>query len=175
MDATSNFYQTLTGTSFTLLGLWLTIMQLSHGGWRTDPVRHRATIHIALHFFLPGVLGMFSLLTGVGDGGVLWRTTFVIGGGIGLIEALACLRAGALPHGRIHAALSQLDPALYLAVIVAAFVPPRTVALTPLQIEGMTTGLLFVSGLCSAWLAFAEREVPGPPPPSRGAPGSGQR
>jgi hypothetical protein len=34
--------------------------------------------------------------------------------------------------------------------------------LTPLQMEGTLTGLLFLTGLCYAWIAFAERERPGP-------------
>src|SRR5215207_3411722 len=37
-------------------------MQFSHGRWRSDPVRHRTTLHIAMHFFLPGVLWLSSLL-----------------------------------------------------------------------------------------------------------------
>lgn len=63
MDSATDFYQTLTGTSFTLLGLWFGVMQFGHGDWRGDPRRHRSTIHIALHFFLPGMLGMGSLRT----------------------------------------------------------------------------------------------------------------
>ena len=45
MDQSTMFYQALTGTSFTLLGIWVAVMQTAHGGWRTDPrdTRRRCT------------------------------------------------------------------------------------------------------------------------------------
>lgn len=45
---------------------------------------------------------------------------------------------------------------------MVAFVPAPVGALTPLQLEGVLTGLLFLTGLCYVWLAFAERERVGP-------------
>jgi hypothetical protein len=60
--------------------------------------------------------------------------------------------------GRISVrTLSLADPLLYALVAAAAFIPPGTTRLTPLQIEGVVTGLLFVTGLCGVWVAFAER------------------
>ena len=41
MIAALAFYQLLATASFTLLGLWFVVVGLSHGGWRTDPARHR--------------------------------------------------------------------------------------------------------------------------------------
>jgi hypothetical protein len=64
MDEATVFYQALSGVSFTLLGLWFGVIQFAHGGWRSDPARHRATLHIALHFFLPGTMALGSLLSG---------------------------------------------------------------------------------------------------------------
>ncbi|MGI8693054.1 MAG: hypothetical protein ACR2JK_09170 [Geodermatophilaceae bacterium] len=83
MESATNFYQSLTGISFTLLGLWFGVMQFGHGEWRDDPHRHRSTLHIALHFFLPGMLGLGSLLSSPLDDGVIWRVTFAIGASIG--------------------------------------------------------------------------------------------
>lgn len=157
MDPSAAFYQTLTGTSFTLLGLWFGVMQFAHGGWRTDPVRHASTLHLALKFFLPGVLGLASLLGSVNDGGLIWRTSFALGGLIGLIESVWYLRRGGGPPGRISVrTLSLPDPLLYAFVAAAAFIPPGLMRITPLQIEGIATGLIFVSGLCAVWVAFAE-------------------
>jgi hypothetical protein len=45
---------------------------------------------------------------------------------------------------------------LYAAMVVVAFVPPGSHALTPLQLAGMATGGVFLVGLCYVWLAFAE-------------------
>ena len=159
MDAARDFYQALSGVSFTLLGLWFGVMQFAHGGWRSDPARHRATLHIALHFFLPGTMAMASLLSSGTDGGLLWRVVFVLGGLIGFAESASFLgvpRTVPGPGGRV---LPLLDPLLYAFVVVIAFVPGPVGALTPLQLEGLATGLLFLTGLCYVWLAFAERDL----------------
>lgn len=169
MESADTFYQTLTGTSFTLLGLWFGVMQFGHGDWRKDPRRHRSTIHIAMHFFLPGMLGMGSLLSTPLDEGLLWRATFVLGGLIGIAESVQFIVA---PHGPtrwIERTLRALDPALYAGLVVTAFLPAETVGLAPLQIGGIVTGTLFLTGLLYVWLAFVEAApdpAPAPPPPA---------
>ncbi|HYZ08087.1 MAG: hypothetical protein M3291_12040 [Actinomycetota bacterium] len=162
MDEATVFYQALSGVSFTLLGLWFGVIQFAHGGWRSDPRRHRATLHIALHFFLPGTMALGSLLSGDADGGLLWRVAFVLGGVIGCAESVAFLRFPSGVPGLGVSALRLLDPLLYALVVVVAFVPGPVGVLTPLQMEGVLTGLLFLTGLCYVWLAFAERERVGP-------------
>jgi hypothetical protein len=111
-----------------------------------------------------------SMLAGGAAGGLIWRSTFVVAGLIGLVEAVsfAWLRRGAdaLPS-RI---LRHLDPVLYTTMVVVAFVPSAAFALTPLQLAGMATGGVFLVGLCFVWLAFAEPQDggtgrPRPPPP----------
>jgi hypothetical protein len=162
MDEATVFYQALSGVSFTLLGLWFGVLQFAHGGWRSDPARHRATLHIALHFFLPGTMALGSLHSGDSDGGLLWRAAFVLGGVIGCAESVTFLRVRSGVPGLGVQALRLLDPLLYALVVVVAFVPGPVGALTPLQMEGVLTGLLFLTGLCYVWLAFAERERVGP-------------
>jgi hypothetical protein len=49
VSAAVAFYQLLATVSFTLLGLWFVVVGLSHGPWRTDPLRHRYDLHVALH------------------------------------------------------------------------------------------------------------------------------
>jgi len=158
MDPSNVFYQILSGSSFTLLGLWFAVVQFAHGGWRTDPDRHATTMHLALKFFLPGALGLASLLASANDGGLIWRISFALGGLIGLVESVRYLRHGGGPPGPVTVrTLSLADPLLYGLVIAAAFVPPGITRLTPLQIEDIATGLLLVSGICGVWVAFAER------------------
>lgn len=167
-DPAITFYQALAGISFTLLGLWFAVLQFGHGGWRSDAERHRSGLHIALHFFLPGMASLASML-GVGTGGgVMWRIVFAIAGLVGLFESLSFLRAADGPTALVGQTLRAMDPGLYMLMIAAAFVRPGTFTLTPLQIEGMVTGTLFVLGLCYVWLAFAEREVPAEPAPVGG-------
>jgi hypothetical protein len=94
----------------------------------------------------------------VRGGGLIWRISFALGGAIGFIESVRYLRRGGGPVGRVTVrTLSLADPLLYALVVAAAFVPPGITRLTPLQIEGIATGLLLVSGLCGVWVAFAER------------------
>ena len=144
MDPAITFYQTLTSISLTLLGLWFAVVQFSHGGFRTDPGRHRSSLHVTLKFFLPGVMGLASLLASANDGGLIWRITFVLGGLIGLVESVRYLQHGGDPSGHIGTrTLALIDPLLYALVAAAAFIPPGATRLTPLQIEGIVTGLVF--------------------------------
>ena len=126
MDPAITFYQALAGISFTLLGLWFGVVQFAHGGWRTDPRQHRAGLHVALHFFLPGTASLASMLAGTFAGGLIWRTTFVLAGLIGLVESVFFVRlrrgVDALPS-RI---LRSLDPLLYATMVVVAVLPRGT-------------------------------------------------
>ena len=163
MDPSTTFYQALTGTSFMLLGIWVAIMQVAHGGWRSDPARHATTLHVTLKFFLPGVLGLVSLLGSAAAGGLVWRVAFVLGGLAGFVEAVGYLYGPAGP-GPVRR-LAVLDPVLYLLVVVAAFLPPGTLPVAPLQAEGLATGLVFVTGLLGVWVALSER-APEPATPA---------
>lgn len=158
MGMAADFYQTVSGVSFTLLGLWLAVVQLVHDGWLVDRARHRETLHIGLHFFLPGTVALAALLSGSADGGLIWRVVFVIGGAIGLVESLAYLFGQGGPRTHTGRFLQATDPALYALLAAGAFLPARLLALEPLQVEGMITGLLFVSGLCSVWRTLSARQ-----------------
>lgn len=164
MDTTTEFYQTLSGMSFTLLGIWFAVMQFSNGQWRSQPWRHRSNLHIALHFFLPGFLGLGALLSGGADDGLIWRTAFVIGGLAGLIESLSFLRVPGDPFALASWSLRMMDPVLYALMFMAAVLPSGLFVVTSLQIEGIVTGLLLMSGLCYIWLAFAEPSPAGQRP-----------
>jgi hypothetical protein len=156
VDPAITFYQTLAGTSFTLLGLWFGVLQFAHGGWRTDPSRHRWSTHIALHFFLPGMASLASMLA-AGTGGLIWRITFVAVGLAGLVEAVSFLRTPVLPRPGLSRMLCALDPVLYASMLAVAIVPKDAFSLPPLQLAGMATGSVFLVGLCHVWLAFTER------------------
>ena len=161
MDPAIAFYQSLSGVSFTLLGLWFAVIQLGHGDWR-DHGRHRSTLHIALHFFLPGLAGLIAVLSAGVPGGLIWRFAFLAVGFIGLVEAVGFLRAPDGPVALPGRTLRVLDLPVYLAIMAGTLVQPGEFALTPLQLEGLATGALFTLGLCYVWLAFAERQLPAP-------------
>ncbi|MEJ8280338.1 hypothetical protein [Pseudonocardia spirodelae] len=171
MDPALSFYQSLSSVSFTLLGLWFTVIGLSHGGWRSDPALHRSTLHVALHFFLPGLMGLGSVLAG--GNSVAWRVTFGVLGLIGLVESLAFLRHRLGPAAPAVRLLRLLDPLLYALVVATVFLPGPVAGVTPLQVEGAVTGLLFVVGLCYLWFAFAQRATAAPAAGSDPAAGTG--
>lgn len=160
MDPSATFYEALTSVSFILLGLWFGVLQSADGDWRSDPKLHRSTLHIALQFFLPGVLGLASLLGGPGASALIWRVTFVTGGMIGLFEAVAYLRGARPAFGFGSRLLPMISPVLWALVVVAAFLPRLSTGVSPLQLEGMAVGLILACGLCYVWLAFAERKPP---------------
>jgi hypothetical protein len=169
------FYQTLTNISFTLLGIWFAVMQFAHGAWLADEHRHRSMLHIALHFFLPGMAGLASLLSAPGDSGLVWRLSFIVAGIAGAAESVEFIRA---PHGPIgvpQRTLRALDPVLYLAVVATAFVPATGFVLAPLQVGGIVNGLILLTGLFFVWLAYAERatvdQQPARPPAQPPQPG----
>jgi hypothetical protein len=89
MIAALAFYQLLATASFTLLGLWFVVVGLSHGGWRTDPARHRYDLHVALHFLLPGATGLAAVLAG-GER-LFWRAAALLAAVAGFVESLVFL------------------------------------------------------------------------------------
>lgn len=169
MDPSTTFYQVLTSTSFMLLAIWVAVMQSAHGGWRTDPERHATTLHVTLKFFLPGVLGMVSLLGSTAGGGLIWRTTFVLGGLFGTAASVRyLLRGGGRGRPSTVRRLALVDPVLFLLVVTVAAVPAGALTVTPLQAEGLVTALVFLTGLLGVWIALSERapvEAPARPAP----------
>jgi hypothetical protein len=87
----------------------------------------------------------------------------VFGGLAGLGEAVRHLHGPGSP-GPVRR-LAVVDPALCLLVVAAAFLPPGTLAIAPLQAEGLATGQVFVTGLLGVWVALSERRLhPSAPP-----------
>jgi hypothetical protein len=150
------FYQSLAGVSFTLLGLWFAVLSLGHESWR-GAERHRSTLHIALHFLLPGAASLAALLAGDVAGGLIWRVAFILVGFVGLGESLPFLRSPEGPRARPGRTLRALDPWLYAAIIGSAFIQPGMLPVAPLQVEGTIVAGVLLTGLSYVWLAFAER------------------
>ena len=161
MTAAIAFYQLLATASFTLLGLWFVVVGLSHGGWRTDPVRHRFDLHVALHFLLPGATGLAAVLAG-GEP-LFWRAAALLAAVAGVAESIAFLGAPHFPRAPAGRILRSLDPLLYALVGAAAVTSLPIANVVPMQVEGAATGLVFLAGTAYLWLAYAERPTPRPP------------
>jgi hypothetical protein len=160
MIAAIAFYQLLATASFTLLGLWFVVVGLSHGGWRTDPNRHRYDLHVALHFLLPGATGLAAVLAG-GEP-LFWRAAALLAGIAGMAESIGFLVTPGFPRALPGRFLRALDPLLYGGVGVAAVTSLPLGKLVPMQVEGVATGLVFLTGTAYLWLAYAERPAPLP-------------
>ena len=172
MDAATGFYETLAGTSLTLLGLWIGVLQLAPAGWRTDAAGRASTLHLSLKFFLPGVLGLASLLSTAGDSALVWRAAFAVGGLIGFVESVRYLGRVARPAALRR--LAVVDPVLFLLMAAVALLPAGVLPIPALQAEGIVAALVFVTGLVGVWFALADR-APEPalrtsPPPARRVP-----
>src|SRR5437016_13206544 len=72
----TNFYVAFAPLSFTLLGLWLVVVQTRHTEWRASPHHRRRAYAVFLHFALPGLMTLLALI----DSGssTLWRVSLCV-------------------------------------------------------------------------------------------------
>jgi hypothetical protein len=155
----TEFFIVLSAVCFTLLGLWLVIVQSRQAGWRGSQLPLRRAYAVALHFSLPGVTGLLVLINP--DSGGLWRLSAGVAAGAGAV-ALAALRAPAA--GRLGLAAYIAAIAAFIVIVILA-IKPHIVGLlgfdnAPERIVAvLLTGLVF-AGVNVAWLVlFGNAEV----------------
>jgi hypothetical protein len=114
----TDFYVAFATVCFTLLGLWIIVVQTRHGEWRQSAVHRRRAYGVALHFSLPGLMSLLSLVDPAST--TLWRVSFAVvtAGGV---MALVLVRAPA-PTG-LGAAAYGAAVVLYLLIALVALVP----------------------------------------------------
>lgn len=156
---TAAFYTTASTLCFTLLGFWWVVVQFRHDELTTDPGRRRLSFVVSLHFILPGLVSLASLIAG--DSSLLWRLAFGLAGAAGLVAVIVGSRGVEAPVGAI-AALRQrawLAAPLYALITLVAAVPEMARSVTglaPLQVEGYLLVLLVLLGILFAWALFTE-------------------
>jgi hypothetical protein len=79
----TDFYVAFATVCFTLLGLWIIVVQTRHADWRRRSVHRRRAYGVALHFSLPGVMGLLSLIDPAST--TLWRVSFAVAAGGGAV------------------------------------------------------------------------------------------
>src|SRR4249919_3825250 len=82
----TDFYLAFAAASFTLLGLWMIVVQTRHAEWRGHPAHARRAYAISLQFSLPGIMSLVTLADP--DSSLVWRWSFglvAIGGVIALV------------------------------------------------------------------------------------------
>ena len=157
----NSFYQAMAPTCFTLLGLWLIVTQTRHAEWRTSATHRRRAFAISLHFSLPGLMSLLSLVDP--DSTTIWRVSFAVIAAIGFVSLLALGRWGRSDHDRVEvAAAFWAGLVLYALIAVEAAAPSLLstwVSTNALRVEAMLLSALVFLGVNVAWL-FLFDEVP---------------
>jgi hypothetical protein len=155
----TDFYVAFATVCFTLLGLWIIVVQTRHAEWRQSPVHRRRAYAIALHFSLPGLMSLLSLVDPASTD--LWRISFAIVAGGGVL-ALALVR-GPAPTG-LGAAAYMAAVVLYVLIALVAVAPGMVaeigVLARPLRVEAVLLTALVFLGVNVAWLLLSTRHSP---------------
>lgn len=147
----ADFYLAFSTVSFTLLGLWIIVVQTRHAEWRRFSVHRRRAYGVALHFSLPGLMGLLSLIDPSST--ALWRISFAIAAAGGAI-VLVLVRG---PAPTWLGLAGYLAAVLLYALIAIVAIAPGVVAdlglsARPLRIEAVLLTLLVFLGVNVAWL-----------------------
>jgi hypothetical protein len=155
----TDFYISFSAVCFTLLGLWLVVVQTRHGEWRGSALARRRAYGVALHFSLPGLMSLLALVNPASSG--LWRTSFAIVA-IGGAVVLIALRGPAV--GSLGLAAYIFAIALYALIGILAIAPRIVGGLgldaTPVRVEAVLLTVLVFAGVNVAWLLLFEEAPP---------------
>ena len=153
------FYQSVSTASFTLLGLWLVVVQ-ARDEWRFVPARRRMAYVVSLHFLLPGAMSILALAAP--DQAIVWRTSFAVAGAIGVagVALIAQTLRQDADCPRIVRWLQWVVLPIYLLITAIAIAPGLVqatgLAMTPLQVEAVVLSLLLFFGVQTAWFLLLE-------------------
>ena len=111
-----DFYVSFSAVCFTLLGLWLIVVQTRHAEWRGSPARRRRVYAVALHFSLPGLMSLLALVDP--ESTALWRASFAIAAFGGAAAPIALRRCA-----------GQARPGCYISAVAGTLI--GTLAITP--------------------------------------------
>ncbi len=152
----TDFYISFSAVCFTLLGLWLIVVQTRHAEWRGSPLHRRRAYAVAMHFSLPGLMSLLALINP--DSSALWRTSFAIAA-IGGAVVLIAVRGPAL--GRLGLAAYILAIALYALIGILAIAPRIVGGLglgaAPVRVEAVLLTIVVFVGVNVAWLLLFEQ------------------
>jgi hypothetical protein len=156
------FYQTFSQVSFTLLGLWMAVAGARYNRWAVEPGLRRMAYVVFLHFALPGVMSVFTLVAPDQQG--VWHATFAVTAtlGAGGLWLLRVAPGTNMRRSRLLSAMNAVGMLVYVLVAVVAVVPSDTVAdafdVDPLQVEGGLLTVMVFLGVNLGWLLFDEVE-----------------
>jgi hypothetical protein len=156
----SGFYQAFAPTSFTLLGLWLIVVQTRHAEWRGHAAQRRRIYAITLQFALPGLMSLLALVDVTSQD--VWRVSFATVAIIGAAALAAIARWGRVPTGmNVVVSGATFGAAILYGFIAVIALHPVVVSdlglsLTPLQCEAILLSILVFLAVNLAWLLMFE-------------------
>ena len=89
----STFYSAFSPVAFTVLGLWLVVVQTRHSDWSGSAEHRRRAYAVSLHFALPGLMSLLSLVDP--NSKAMWKVSFTVIAVLGIdiaplrVEAIA--------------------------------------------------------------------------------------
>ena len=159
----SGFYQAFAPTSFTLLGLWLIVVQTRHAERRTNVAQRRRAYAITLQFALPGLMSLLALVDAASQDE--WRVSFAAVAIIGAAGLAVIARFGRVPTrmSGVVTAATFAAAAVYVVIAVVAIRPTLVsdlgLSLSALRCEAILLSILVFLAVNLAWLLMFE-DVP---------------
>lgn len=154
-----DFYIAFSTVCFTLLGLWFVVVQTRHAEWRRSPVHQRRAYGVSLHFALPGLMGLLSLVDSSST--MLWQVSFAVVAAGGVIVLLAV--RGPIPQGlglAAYVAAILLYALVALVAIAPSLVEDAGFSIRALRVEAIVLILLVFLGVNVAWLLVFDDTTP---------------
>jgi hypothetical protein len=146
-----DFYTVFSTVCFTLLGLWLIVVQTRHSEWRASSVHRRRAYGVSLYFALPGLMGLLSLVDPASSD--MWRVSFGLVA-LGGVVVLFVVRGPAPTQLGLAAYVAAM--VLYGLVAIVAIAPGTVgdagIDAAPLRIEAVLLTVLVFLGVNVAWL-----------------------
>ena len=151
----TDFYISFSAVCFTLLCLWLVVVQTRHAEWRGSPLHRRRAYGVAMYFSLPGLMSLLARVNPASS--ALWRTSFAIAAIGGVVVLIAV--PGPVP-GKLGLTAYILAIALYGLIGIVAIAPRIVGGLglqaVPVRVEAVLLTILVFAGVNVAWLLLFE-------------------
>jgi hypothetical protein len=146
-----DFYLAFATVCFTLLGLWIIVVQTRHAEWRRSAVHRRRAYGISLHFALPGLMSLLSLVDPASTD--LWRVAFAVvaaGGAVTLVVVRGS--APTLLGAATYVAAIVLYLLIALVAVAPSIVGDLQLSARPLRVEAVLQTFVVFLGANVAWL-----------------------
>jgi hypothetical protein len=156
---TEAFYAAVAGISFTLLGLWWVVV-ITRSEWRQSPARRMLAYTVSLHFLLPGMMSILSIIAP--DEPLIWRAVFSLAGLFGVVGVILFRQALIEDHDtpRLVVVVEWVVLPIYVCITLLALFPtiPKDLgmSLTGIQVEAILVSLLLFFGVQGAWILMVE-------------------